>query len=146
MNIKGDRMAKKIIRLVMVGILVVELDMEAYFNFLKSVKSEIEEKVANIPEFKEKRKSIEVVFSARLEKERQTNNDGDPIEKMMQVDIREITRDIESPEEARKILVDAAIDAVQKELPNIKASPAEPEFAAKIESGAREKKSWWKFW
>lgn len=146
MNIKGDRMVKKIIRLVMVGILVVELDMEAYFNFLKSVKSEIEEKIANMPEFKEKRKGIEVVFSARLEKERQTNNNGDAIEKMMQVDIREITRGIESPEEARKILVDAAIDAVQKELPNIEASPAEPELAAKIELGAREKKPWWKLW
>lgn len=131
-------MTRKTIRVEMIGALVPKMDNERYFNFLKDIKTDIEGKISNMPEFKQKRKRIEVIFSLQKRKDELTKN-GNIIEKVIEIDVSKITNGIEDTVKVRQILIDAAIEAVQNELSNIQASP-EPIPEPEIKKG----KQWWK--
>lgn len=134
---------QRIIRLDMTGALDVEMDMENYFNFLKEVKVRAEKRIGSLPEFQRKRISIEVTYSlGAKKKDGSVQGEVRIIEKEIQIDISNITKNIHDPESISEVLVDAAVEAVQRALSDIEASPESLPEPAKM----AEKKKWWRFW
>ena len=126
---------------VIVGMSNFELDMMAHGNFLINIRDAVGEKIESLPEFREKGKDLEVQIRLFKVKARSDQKEEKIICKEIEVDVSDIVCDETDLAQIMKIVVDSAVNAVQKELPNIEASPA---LTFKVE--AKKKKCWWKFW
>jgi len=117
----------------------VDMDLAPYVKYCKNIERTAEEIIISIPEFSQKRKGINVALSMATTNGKAIHIDGKTIEMVIETDIREIIKEKTDREEIRRILIEAAINAVKKKLPKIQASP-EP-----IPDPVRKKK-WWELW
>jgi len=111
-----------VIQAEIIGLLDLNLDGKDLFNFLRRIKFDAENIIEAIPEVRQKRKKIEVIFSPLEGKEKIVEGDQNVIGRVIRVDIRERIKGKENFI-IQEIVIDAIVNAVSKELPDIKASP-----------------------
>lgn len=112
----------QVIKAEIIGLLDLNLDGEDLFNFLRRIKIDAENIIEVIPEVRQKRKMIKVIFSPSEGKKKIIEGDQNVIGRVIRVDIRERIKG-EKPLIIQKIAIEAVVDAVLKELPSIQASP-----------------------
>lgn len=119
----------------------VDLDLTPYVYYCKNIEKMAEKKIAALPEFSQKRKGISVALLLPKANGEPIPIEGKTIETVIEIDAREILKGKTEPREIERILVDAAVSAILKELPGIEASPE-----TILESETEKKKKWWQVW